>query len=116
MRWVWFYEEIGGKMFLRVIVVIIILESTIEMAELPIVILDANAFISGQGLLELGAKHKLVTIPEVMEELRDPKTREMMEKYVFEIEEIRPDKKSIEFIKEFARKTGDIASLSDVDM
>lgn len=29
---------------------------------------------------------------------------------------MEPEKKSVEFIKEFARKTGDISSLSDVDI
>jgi rRNA maturation endonuclease Nob1 len=45
------------------------------MSEQHILILDANAFISGAGLLNLGATHKLVTTQEVMEELRDQKTR-----------------------------------------
>lgn len=48
------------------------------MTEQPVIVLDANAFMTGAGLLELGSSHKLVTTSEVMQELRDPKTREML--------------------------------------
>lgn len=34
--------------------------------EQPIVILDANAFITGTGLLDIASKHKLVTTHAVM--------------------------------------------------
>ena len=54
----------------------------------PIVVLDANAFISAQSLLELGKDHRLITTPDVIDELRDAKTREMLEKFPFTIEEI----------------------------
>lgn len=37
------------------------------MTEQPIVILDANAFITGSGLLDIGATHKFVTTPAVMD-------------------------------------------------
>lgn len=53
--------------------------------EQPTVILDANAFITGAGLLDIATKNKLVTTPAVMDELRDPKTRDMLEKFVFTI-------------------------------
>lgn len=82
----------------------------------PIVVLDANAFISAQSLLDLGADHRLVTTPDVMAELRDAKTRDMLEKFPFKIEEIQCDKKSLALVKDFAKKTGDLTSLSDVDM
>jgi len=40
--------------------------------------LDANAFITGSGLLDVGATHRLITTSSVMEELRDVKTRDML--------------------------------------
>lgn len=49
------------------------------------VIIDANAFITGAGLLDIAAKNKIVTTSAVMQELRDPKTRDMLDKFVFEI-------------------------------
>lgn len=84
--------------------------------EKPIIVLDANAFISAQGLLSLAASHLLVTTPDVLNELRDAKTRDMLEAFPFPIQEMECDKKSLAIVKEFARKTGDLASLSDVDM
>lgn len=39
-----------------------------------------------------------------------------MEKLPFEIETVEADEKSIIVVKEFAKKTGDIASLSQIDM
>lgn len=48
------------------------------MSEKPIIVLDANAFITGSGLLDLGATHRLVTSPDVITELRDVKTRDML--------------------------------------
>ena len=65
------------------------------MTDQPTVILDANAFITGSGLLDLGATHKFVTTPAVMEELRDAKTREMLDKFLFPIQEVEPSKKSV---------------------
>lgn len=39
-----------------------------------------------------------------------------MEKLPFEIETVEADEKSIIVVKEFAKKTGDIASSSQIDM
>jgi rRNA maturation endonuclease Nob1 len=45
------------------------------MSSQPTIVLDANAFISGAELLSMAATHKLITTTEVLQELRDPKTR-----------------------------------------
>jgi hypothetical protein len=37
----------------------------------PILVLDANAFISTAKVHELGIKHRLVTTPDVILELKD---------------------------------------------
>ena len=41
----------------------------------PIVVLDANAFITAQNLLDLAANYRFITTPDVIDELRDAKTR-----------------------------------------
>ena len=82
----------------------------------PIIILDANAFISSSHLLNLGTANTLVSTSEVLNELRDPKTREAVKNLPFEVETKTVSKKTLELVKEFARKTGDIGSLSDVDL
>lgn len=82
----------------------------------PILILDANAFISCAKITELGKNHRLVTTSDVIAELKDEQTKAYLEKIPFEIEELDFDEKSLEIVKDFAKKTGDIGSLSDIDM
>lgn len=64
----------------------------------------------------LATTTRLVTTADVLSELKDAKTKEFIESLPFEIEVIDPDEKIIELVKEFAKKTGDIASLSLIDM
>ena len=40
----------------------------------------------------------------------------MVESLPFEIKKVCAEKKSLNFVREFARKTGDLASLSEVDL
>ena len=82
----------------------------------PIIILDANAFISCSKITELGKYNRLVTTSDVIAELKDEKTKTYLETIPFEIEELDYDDKSLQVVKEFAKKTGDIGSLSDIDM
>jgi RNA-binding protein NOB1 len=81
-----------------------------------IAILDANAFISMSSITNLASTTRLVTTADVLGELKDLKTKEFVENLPFEIEVVDPDQKILELVKEFAKKTGDIASLSLVDM
>jgi hypothetical protein len=41
----------------------------------PILILDANAFISSSKITELGKNHRLITTSDVIAELKDEKTK-----------------------------------------
>lgn len=81
-----------------------------------IAVLDANAFISMSSINNLASNTRLVTTPDVLLELKDLKTKEFVESFPFEIEVVDPDEKVLQLVKEFAKKTGDIASLSLVDM
>lgn len=81
-----------------------------------IAVLDANAFISMSSINNLASNTRLVTTPDVLLELKDLKTKEFVESFPFEIEVVDPDEKVLLLVKEFAKKTGDIASLSLVDM
>ena len=81
-----------------------------------IAILDANAFISMASLVDLAAKTKIVTTQDVLEELKDQKTKEFVQNFPFSISTINCDDKILNIVKEFAKKTGDIGSLSQVDM
>lgn len=47
--------------------------------------------------------------------MRDEKTRKMLETFPFEIKKLSCSKKSLKAVQDFAKKTGDVNSLSDVD-
>jgi RNA-binding protein NOB1 len=81
-----------------------------------IAVLDANAFISMSNIRNLGATTRLVTTEDVLAELRDLKTKEFVDSFPFPIETINCDDKVLELVKDFAKRTGDIASLSQVDL
>ena len=61
-------------------------------------------------ILQLSSQYRIVTTEDVLGELKDSK------KFPFEIETVAADEKSMGLVKEFAKKTGDIASLSQIDM
>lgn len=51
-----------------------------------------------------------------MEELKDQKTKEILESFPFKIEVREPSKESLKFVRNFAVLTGDHATLSDTDI
>ena len=57
-----------------------------------------------------------MTTDDVLLELKDKKTKEFVEQLPFVINVIPTDDKIVELVKEFSKKTGDIGSLSLVDM
>lgn len=58
----------------------------------------------------------MVTSYHVLQEIRDKRAREKLDALPFEIESGECSDKSLNYIKNFAIKTGDFASLSMVDM
>ena len=70
--------------------------AAVEPGPLPrIAVLDANALITGTGLLGLAtAVDKCVTTPEVLREVRDRQSRQKLEALPFTIETREPDEDS----------------------
>jgi rRNA maturation endonuclease Nob1 len=64
--------------------------------ELDYLVLDAGAIIRGHGLNLFKSCKKVVTVPEVIAEIRDSKARELFNSLPYEIEERAP---SIEAFK-----------------
>jgi RNA-binding protein NOB1 len=62
---------------------------------LEYLVLDAGALIRGHGLSLYHKAKKVVTVPDVLMEIRDSKSRELLEKLPFEIEERMPSQSSI---------------------
>ena len=94
-----------------------------------VVVVDANAVIHSAGDLSsmlpsslrqkaLEGKLRLVTMPDVVAEVRDKKSREALtsKSAVFELQLKEPTEEAKEAVRSFARKTGDIHVLSVVDL
>jgi len=59
---------------------------------------------------------RLVTTRGVLQEVKDAFTRQKLELLPIEIEEQRPSDKSLKFVLDFAKQTGDVRSLSNTDL
>lgn len=80
------------------------------------IVLDSNAFFKSNRLVELVKETTPYTTSLVMNELKDQKTKQILESFPFKIEVREPSKEAIKFVKNFSVLTGDSASLSDTDI
>lgn len=80
------------------------------------IVVDANAFIHSSQLKQFALTANLCTTSSVLNELKDQKTRDLINSLPIEIKVEIPSAKSLKIVKEFARKTGDIISLSEPDL
>jgi len=77
-------------------------------------VLDTGVFIKGTNLKAIG--EHLYSIPEVIAEVRDKAARNNL---MFKLDEVvlkSPNEEDIQYVVNFARKTGDIRSLSATDI
>jgi len=77
-------------------------------------VVDSGGFLKNAPLRELATN--LVTLSEVVGELRDKETRQRLEVMPFDMTYRQPSVEGVKKISDFARKTGDYASLSVVDI
>mmetsp|Transcript_12450 Transcript_12450/g.45394 ORF Transcript_12450/g.45394 Transcript_12450/m.45394 type:complete len:528 (-) Transcript_12450:2617-4200(-) len=86
-------------------------------APLRYLVVDANAIIRGveRGQLHTLGEH-LVTLEEVKEEIRDERSRQALQQLPFGIECKQPSDSSLRKVSYFARATGDLHALSEVDI
>lgn len=83
----------------------------------PVAVIDANAIIHREGLLNLKREFdRIVTIPQVLAEIRDGNSRQALAALPFSIETQEPTDESLQSVVTFARETGDLHALSSVDM
>ncbi|XP_050228744.1 RNA-binding NOB1-like protein [Mercurialis annua] len=78
-------------------------------------VIDANALIEGGERLH-NLADKFVTVPEVLAEIRDPVTRHRLSFIPFTIDSLEPSSDALNKVIKFARATGDLHTLSDVDL
>nr|CAD1830754.1 unnamed protein product [Ananas comosus var. bracteatus] len=81
---------------------------------IAVAVVDANAIIHGDKLA--GSADKFVSVAEVLEEVRDPVSRQRLSFLPFPIETMEPSPEFIKKVVKFARETGDLHTLSDVDI
>ncbi|KAL5551680.1 hypothetical protein UlMin_001856 [Ulmus minor] len=82
---------------------------------ISVAVVDANAIIQGGESLSQFAD-KFVSVPEVMEEIRDPVSRHRLAFVPFSVQTMEPSPESLNKVIKFARATGDLQTLSDVDL
>ena len=77
-------------------------------------VVDTNAIVAGLQLHALASR--IVTTEDVLKEVRDKRSREFLANLPFGIETLEPAPQSLSAVCRFARATGDLQSLSDVDL
>lgn len=80
-----------------------------------VAVVDANAIIQGGDKLSSSAD-KFVSVPEVLDEIRDPVSRHRLAFVPFTLESMDPSPDALNKVIKFARATGDLQTLSDVDI
>lgn len=79
-------------------------------------VVDSNAIITGAILGLRESVDEFYTIDEVYAEIRDGRSRTLLAQLPFEIRRRQPDDKYVTLVHEFAKKTGDLFSLSRTDL
>ncbi len=77
-------------------------------------VVDTNAIVAGLQLHALA--ERIVTTADVLTEVRDARSREFLASLPFGLETLEPAPQSLAAVARFARATGDLQSLSDVDL
>lgn len=81
---------------------------------ISVAVVDANALIHGDKLAS--SADKFVSVREVLEEVRDPVSRQRLSFLPLPVETMEPSPEAIKKVVKFARETGDLQTLSDVDL
>jgi RNA-binding protein NOB1 len=79
-------------------------------------VLDTNVFVTGSATLLRNLATRYWTIPEVLAEVRDEHARAALATLPFKLDVRVPSEASVEAVRAFAAKTGDLASISTTDL
>uniref|UniRef100_A0A2N9EIU1 Uncharacterized protein n=1 Tax=Fagus sylvatica TaxID=28930 RepID=A0A2N9EIU1_FAGSY len=84
---------------------------------IAVAVVDANALIEGGSDKLTHIADKFVTVPEVMAEVRDPTSRHRLSFLLpSSLQSMDPSPDSLNKVIKFAKATGDLQTLSDVDL
>ncbi|KAL3499355.1 hypothetical protein ACH5RR_038448 [Cinchona calisaya] len=82
---------------------------------ISVAVVDANAIIQGgQSLAPIA--DRFVSVSDVISEIRDPTSRHSLNFLPFSVDTLEPSPDSLKKVIHFARATGDLQTLSDVDI
>ncbi|XP_027182701.1 RNA-binding protein NOB1 isoform X1 [Coffea eugenioides] len=82
---------------------------------IAVAVVDANALIQGgQSLAPIA--DRFVSVSEVISEIRDPTSRHSLNCLPFSVDTLEPSPDALKKVIHFARATGDLQTLSDVDL
>jgi len=84
--------------------------------ELEHLVVDSGAIIKGCGFGFHNVAKNFWTIPEVLDEIRDEKSRSLLMRLPFTLETKIPSDDAMTFVSDFARKCGDYSALSLTDL
>jgi len=84
------------------------------MSKAEYLVVDSGGFIKDVPLREIASN--IVTLADVIEEIRDKATRQRLKVLPYEIEYRQPTAKGLRVVTEFSKKTGDYSSLSVTDL
>merc|ERR1712071_266037 len=82
--------------------------------KVKILVADSVAFIRNSQMQNIA--EVVYTLRSVVDEIKDAATKQRLRVLPYEIKMIEPSSESIHFVMEFAKKTGDYASLSATDI
>lgn len=85
-------------------------------AKLNHLIVDSGAIIRGHGMSFSNLANQVCTVPEVLAEIRDSKSRDLLDTLPYTIAVRSPTDVAMREVADFARRTGDFAALSLTDL
>eukprot|EP00475_Leptophrys_vorax_P004446 TRINITY_DN1265_c0_g2_i1.p1 TRINITY_DN1265_c0_g2~~TRINITY_DN1265_c0_g2_i1.p1 ORF type:complete len:597 (-),score=178.98 TRINITY_DN1265_c0_g2_i1:118-1908(-) len=89
------------------------LEGSVELTD---VVLDSGAVISGSSIQSLGPNVRFVTVPNVLAEIRDKRSRELLEAFPFQLHLQTPSAAAMKTVCEFSKLCGEFHELSVTDL
>ena len=92
------------------------LDTAAGTAEMVVLVVDSGAIIKGHGTNFHKIATRFVTIDEVVAEIRDSKSRDLLLKLPFELEICSVSESSMRAVADFTRRSGDFANLSLTDL
>ncbi|KAG5176896.1 putative RNA binding protein NOB1 [Tribonema minus] len=85
-------------------------------SQLKHLVIDSGAVITGSAAGLVYSAEQFWTVPAVLAEIRDKKARHLLDTLPYELKLREPSEEALSFAIGFARETGDLRSLSRVDL